>query len=49
MKIERSFRLSGCSASGVEVVLDVLAVFGDEVGGSLHMRVGLDDLLWTTC
>ena len=48
MKIERSFRLSGCSASGVEVVLDVLTVLGDKIGGRLHVCVGLDDLLYMT-
>ena len=48
MTIERSFRLSGCGTSGVKVVLDVLAVLGDEIGGCLHMCVSLDDLLWTT-
>ena len=45
VKIERSFRLSGCSASGVKVVLDVLAVLGDEVGRRLHVSISLDDLL----
>ena len=45
MKIERSFRLSGCSASGVKVVLDGLAVLGDEVGRRLHVSISLDDLL----
>ena len=48
MTVERSFRLSGCSASGVEVVLDVLTVLGDEVGSRFHVCVGLDDLLYMT-
>ena len=43
--VERSFRLSRCSASGVKVVLHVLAVLCDEVSGGLYVRVGLNDLL----
>lgn len=42
---ERSVLLSRCGASGIKVVLDVLAVLCDEVSGGLHVRVGLNDLL----
>ena len=35
----------GGSAGGVEIVLHVLAVLGDEVSGGLYVCIGLDDLL----
>ncbi len=33
-------------AGGFEIVLDVLAIFGDEVGGGLYVGVGLDNFLY---